>query len=197
MFAMRWFSRRRDGAAADRTSADPSEPAQASGPDQMSGGRPPAGRYPVGPAPSPAGAPAGLTGTVGGVVGDGASGALRADRSGSWGIDRSRIDIESVHTDMVRVDADMAALDATVDKVLAFLGGRLVPRPVLINPLLNVWEAARAIDATVSRPVERLLTTMMSRELISSDDVTAAMDDVRARAVGASVVANCVTTSGR
>ena len=102
-----------------------------------------------------------------------------------------------VHTDMARVDADMAALDAAVDTVLIFLDGRLVSRHVLINPLLNVWEAARVIDSSVTRPVERLLTRMVSREMVPSDEVTGVVDDVRARAIAASVVSNCVSASGR
>ena len=223
MFSFPWFSHRRAGGATgealpgagpvrahggrsgagpvpDRTGDDPLTAPWAAGhpAGRGSAGRPVTGYW--GPASS-------STVRIRPSSGDDTlPGGNRSGRSGTWTrndvndvaehMDPASDDV-SLHADMARVDADMASLDRAVDTVLVYLDSRLVSRHVLINPLLSVWEAARAIDASVTRPVERLLTRMISREMVASDEVRATVDDTRARAIATSVVSNCVSTSGR
>ncbi len=60
----------------------------------------------------------------------------------------------------------------------AFMTDDHVPAGALINPLLDVWAAARAMDPAVARPVERLMTDLLRRHLATSDEVTAVIGEM-------------------
>ncbi|MGH9066742.1 MAG: hypothetical protein ACRD0J_04515 [Acidimicrobiales bacterium] len=47
-----------------------------------------------------------------------------------------------------------------------------------INPLLEVWELANAVDHSVAEPIEGLLTAMVGRELTTAKELLAAMDEL-------------------
>jgi hypothetical protein len=50
----------------------------------------------------------------------------------------------------------------------------------VIDPLLEIWGLASEVDASIAVPVEQLLTTLVGRELTTMDELTGAMDEVRA-----------------
>jgi hypothetical protein len=77
------------------------------------------------------------------------------------------------------VDQDIRLLDQRIDD---FLSSRdpVISASRVIDPLLEIWGLASEMDASVAEPVERLLTTLVGRELTTLDELTGAMDEVRA-----------------
>ena len=66
----------------------------------------------------------------------------------------------------------MAALES-------YLYEAVIPTEPVINPLLDVWGAARSIDPHVSSPVEYLLTVLIQRTSITRVELISTMDEVR------------------
>ena len=56
-------------------------------------------------------------------------------------------------------------------------GGVFSSRRV-IDPLLDLWSLAAAVDRTAARPIEPLLTATVQRSVISSDELVACIDRV-------------------
>jgi hypothetical protein len=77
------------------------------------------------------------------------------------------------------VDQSIRLLEQRIDD---FLSSRdpVISASRVIDPLLEIWGLASAIDASVAVPVERLLTALVGRELTTLDELTGAMDEVRA-----------------
>jgi len=77
------------------------------------------------------------------------------------------------------VDESIRLLEQSIDD---FLGSRdpVVSASRVIDPLLEIWGQAREVDPSVAVPVERLLTALVGRELTTLDELTGAMDEVRA-----------------
>ena len=48
----------------------------------------------------------------------------------------------------------------------------------MINPLLDVWGLAAAVDQAVARPIERLLTALVVRSVVTSAELRTAIDEV-------------------
>lgn len=85
---------------------------------------------------------------------------------------------------------DMGRLDAASSVVHSYLHEPFSSCAVLVNPLLGLWDAAHEIDPAACSPVEELLTVLLQRSIISSAEVMAVIDDVRARAIQGSVLAH-------
>ena len=49
-----------------------------------------------------------------------------------------------------------------------------------IDPLLDVWALAAAVDRNVARPIEAELVTLAYREIVTSHELAACMDGVEA-----------------
>jgi hypothetical protein len=77
------------------------------------------------------------------------------------------------------VDESIQLLEQRIDD---FLGSRdqIMSASRVIDPLLEIWGLASEIDPSVAVPVERLLTSLVGRELTTRDELTRAMDEVRA-----------------
>ena len=77
------------------------------------------------------------------------------------------------------MDESIRLLEQSIDD---FLGSRdpVVSASRVIDPLLEIWGQAREVDPSVAVPVERLLTALVGRELTTLDELTGAMDEVRA-----------------
>ena len=67
-------------------------------------------------------------------------------------------------------------------KIDEFLDSRdpVISASRVIDPLLEIWGLATEVDPSVAVPVERLLTALVGRELTTLDELTGAMDEVRA-----------------
>lgn len=74
------------------------------------------------------------------------------------------------------------SIDLLERKIEDFLGARdqVMSASRVIDPLLEIWGLAREVDSSVAVPVERLLTALVGRELTTLDELTSAMDEVRA-----------------
>ena len=77
------------------------------------------------------------------------------------------------------MDQSIRLLEQKVDDFLASRDP-VISASRVIDPLLEIWGLAVAVDASVAVPVERLLTALVGRELTTLDELTAAMDEVRA-----------------
>ncbi|MDA8045962.1 MAG: hypothetical protein M0Z30_12105 [Actinomycetota bacterium] len=64
----------------------------------------------------------------------------------------------------------------------------LVAPSAIVNALLNVWDAAHAIDQSISEPIEQMLTVTVHRMTIDGREVAALVDEVRARALEVSLL---------
>jgi len=49
-----------------------------------------------------------------------------------------------------------------------------------IDPLLELWSLAVAVDRAAARPIERLLSTLVARSVTTSDELCACVDQVEA-----------------
>ena len=101
----------------------------------------------------------------------------------------------AVPPDQLHLDVSPAtdgALDQAIAALESYLRERIIPAAQVINPLLDVWSAAKNIHPSVALPVEDLLTTLVSRSATTPSEVLAALDDVRIAAVQATVLVHAV-----
>jgi hypothetical protein len=47
-----------------------------------------------------------------------------------------------------------------------------------VDPLLEVWSLAAAVDAAAARPIERLLSTLVARSVTTLGELSACLDQV-------------------
>lgn len=73
-----------------------------------------------------------------------------------------------------------------------FAGDRNIAASAALNPLLGIWDAARAVGPEVSDPVERMLTVAIHRSTLGSDELIACVQEVRALALQEAVLSNLV-----
>lgn len=78
-------------------------------------------------------------------------------------------------------------LEETLSTLVTYTAGGAVPAQVVINPLLEVWDAAHEIAAEVSVPVEVLLTSAVQRPSLQPDELISCIEEVWALAVQESV----------
>lgn len=90
--------------------------------------------------------------------------------------------------------ASFETLEAALLTLHAFTGEPRVPASTLINPLLDVWDVARRVGPEVAAPAEALLGLSVRRSTLTSDEIVACIDDIRARAVESSVLARVATS---
>jgi hypothetical protein len=101
----------------------------------------------------------------------------------------------AVAPDQLHLDVSPAtdgALDEVIAPLESYLREKIIPAAQVINPLLDVWSAAKSIDPSVALPVEELLTTLVSRLATTPSELLAALDDVRVAAVQAMVLVYAV-----
>ena len=82
---------------------------------------------------------------------------------------------------LVRLDKAIAVLDP-------YLRQTVIPTGRIINPLLDVWDAAHSIAADVSFPVEQLLTTFIILHLITPTELVSVLGKVRIAALQSTVL---------
>jgi hypothetical protein len=102
----------------------------------------------------------------------------------------------SVSPDQPHLDVSPAtagALDQAVVVIESYLGEKVIPAARVIDPLLDLWSAAKSIHPSVALPVEDLLTTLVARSATTPPELLAALDDVRTAAAQATVFAHAVT----
>jgi hypothetical protein len=79
-------------------------------------------------------------------------------------------------------DADEAAvgsLESAVAALNPYMQERIIPSRQIINPLLDVWSAAQSVDPSAARPLEELLTVLISRTTTTPAELVAALDEMR------------------
>ena len=91
-------------------------------------------------------------------------------------------------------DSRLVRLDEAVTVLDSYLWETVIPTGRIINPLLDVWDAAHSIAADVSSPVEQLLTTLVSRHLITPTELVCVLDKVRVAALQATVLLDQLAT---
>jgi hypothetical protein len=133
----------------------------------------------------------------------------RAAWSGSWHpseVDRSRqeplpgcerlLPGAGRHEESVECDEQtMARLDESIAVASTYLTEKWIATTSLINPMLEVWEAANAIHPAVARPVEELLTMLIHRTTVTPDEIRTVADEVRGLALQASIIAGGIKVS--
>jgi hypothetical protein len=92
-------------------------------------------------------------------------------------------------------DRTMARLDEVIAMASAYVTEKWIPTTSLINPMLEVWEAANAIHPAVARPVEEFLTALIHRTTVAPDEIGAVVDETRLLALQASVIAGGMKVS--
>jgi len=102
---------------------------------------------------------------------------------------------EEEHGPAEPTERALARLADAVGAMAPYLGERVVAAGQLINPLLDVWDAAHRIDGYVSAPVEHLLTVLVERTSINAAEVVATLDEVQAVALQASALVNALTSA--
>jgi hypothetical protein len=90
----------------------------------------------------------------------------------------------------VTSETAIVSLDETVAALEPYLRDRIIPTGMVINPLLDVWGAAQSMDASVARPIEELLTVLVSRSATTPGELVAALDEVRVGALQARLLSN-------
>jgi hypothetical protein len=82
----------------------------------------------------------------------------------------------------------------TIDEAIAalepYMRENFIPAGQVINPLIDVWSVAHNIHPSVARPVEELLTALVSRSTTTASEVATTLDNVRIAALQASVLAS-------
>lgn len=66
---------------------------------------------------------------------------------------------------------DIERLEAEITALLAMHGEGVNSASRVVNPLLNIWSIANAIDPAAAEPVQDLLTVLPHRALISADEL--------------------------
>ena len=89
----------------------------------------------------------------------------------------------------------VARLDQAVAGLGPYLAEAFIPASAVINPLLDVWDAAHSIDPCASSPVEPLLTVLVTRTWVTPSELTATLDEVRAAALEASLLLNALASA--
>ena len=93
-------------------------------------------------------------------------------------------------SDELRFDTDEAAV-AFLDRAIAaldpYLREGIIPSRQVIDPLLDVWSAAQSVDPDVARPVEELLTVLISRTTTTPAELVGTLDQVQIAALQARV----------
>lgn len=78
------------------------------------------------------------------------------------------------------MDSNVTKLEQEIETFLASFTDPVVSASRVINPLLDVWGAAKEVDDSVAVPVEVLLTALVSRELTTTGELVGMVDEVRA-----------------
>ena len=89
----------------------------------------------------------------------------------------------------------MARLDEAIAELGPYLTETIIPTGQVINPLLDVWDAAHNIHPYASSPVEQLLTVLVARAWVPPAELSSTLDEVRSSALQASVLAHALTTA--
>jgi hypothetical protein len=76
-------------------------------------------------------------------------------------------------------DQSISLLEEKIDEFLS-ARDQVMSASRVIDPLLEIWALAVELNPSVAGPVERLLTALVTRELTTLDELTGAMDEVRA-----------------
>ena len=85
-------------------------------------------------------------------------------------------------------DQRLAELDDAIAVLQPHLRETLISTRRIINPLLDVWDVAHSIDPEVSSLVEQLLSTTITRNLITPSELASTLDRIRVAALQATMV---------
>ena len=86
----------------------------------------------------------------------------------------------------------LAQLDQAVGALNPYLGDTVIPAGLVINPLLDIWDAAQSIDPSVSSAVKQFLTVLVERTSVTPAELTSTVDEMRIAALQASVLADAL-----
>jgi len=92
-------------------------------------------------------------------------------------------------------DKALARLDEAIAMTSAYLTDEWIPTTSLINPMLEVWEAAHAIHPAVARPVEEFLTALIHRTTVTPAEIDAVAKEVKLLTLQACVIAGGLKVS--
>ena len=74
--------------------------------------------------------------------------------------------------------AARAAVVTAVDEVRHSVEAEAVPALAVIDRLIDIWVLASRIDPTAARTVERVISAMAGRDVLSADEVYAGCDQI-------------------
>ena len=75
-------------------------------------------------------------------------------------------------------DDRLAMLRQALDSLRASHAAGVYSASRMINPLLDVWSLAEAVDRAPARPIERLLTALVARSVTTSAEISTCIDEV-------------------
>jgi len=76
----------------------------------------------------------------------------------------------------------MGSENGTLDQAIASFRrtftDEVISRSRVVNPLLDIWKSANAVDPSVARPLEHLLSVLPLRQAVSATELNAILDEV-------------------
>ena len=75
-------------------------------------------------------------------------------------------------------DDRLSMLTQALDSLRASHPAGVYSASRMINPVLDVWSLAASVDHAVARPIERLLTALVVRYVVTSAELRTAIDEV-------------------
>jgi len=92
-------------------------------------------------------------------------------------------------------DTALARLSEALDGLALYMSEPVIPAGRVINPLLDVWDAAHSVDPYVGSPVEQLLTVLLTRTSVTPAELNSVLDEVRAAALQACALLDAFATT--
>jgi len=77
-------------------------------------------------------------------------------------------------------DEQRAELRAAIAELRASHASGIFSAKRTIDPLLDLWSLASAVDRSVARPVEGLLVTLVERSVVAGSELASCLDRVEA-----------------
>ena len=76
-------------------------------------------------------------------------------------------------------NGSIARLQLALGALQAYHADGVYSASRMINPLLDVWSLAEAVDRAPARPIERLLTALVARSVTTSAEISTCIDEVQ------------------
>ncbi len=69
---------------------------------------------------------------------------------------------------------------SSLAELRASIGQQIVPSAAVLDRLLDVWALVHQVDPHAARPAESLLSSLVTRDLVSAKEVTDTCDEIEA-----------------